>query len=291
MRREMFETPGHVTVQIRGRAGEVQLTTHDQPTTEIEMTGGADLVEAIRIDHSPRDQRVVIDVAKSGSGRASGRLGALRGDLDLLTLSVRLPITSDIDVSTSSATIRGDGRYGRVGIRTTSGDVTVERVDGDLRTDTASGNVRVGSVGGDVRIETASGDVRSGPLKGPNTIATVSGDVMIDAALEHLSVKTVSGDVAVGGLHQGGRFHTVSGDQRVRRIVAGEVRLDTTTGDLTVEIVPGALVKVDVQTVTGHLRSEIDLDDDGPSTDAGPRVDLRARTISGDVTLLRSEGT
>jgi hypothetical protein len=291
MRREMFETPGHVTVQIKGRAGEIHLTTHDRPTTEVEMTGGDDLIEAIRIDHSLRDHRVVINVAKSGSGRASGLLGLRPGDSDPVTLSVRLPVASDIDVSTSSATITGDGRYGQAGFRTASGDITVERVDGDLRTDTASGNVRIGSVGGGARIETASGNVRSGPLKGPNTIATASGDVVVDAVHEHLSVKTASGDVTVGGLHEGCRIHTVSGDQRVHRIVAGEVRLDTTTGDLTVEIVPGASVKVDVQTVTGHLRSEIDLDDDGPSTDAGPRVDLRARTVSGDVALLRSEGT
>ena len=70
-------------------------------------------------------------------------------------------------------------------------------------------------------------------------------------------------------------------------VVEGDVSLTAVSGDLHVGVRRGSRVYVDATSVNGSMDSELELGDAPPSSD-GPMVELRARTVSGDVQVVRA---
>ncbi len=97
-------------------------------------------------------------------------------------------------------------------------------------------------------------------------VKTVSGDVDIASAGGRLSAETMSGEIRAGDLADGCDLKTVSGDQSVRRLLAGEAEFSSVSGDMTIGVARGTAVMVDAQSLSGSLSSEIDLNEDGPTT-------------------------
>jgi hypothetical protein len=288
---EQFETPGQVTLRVINQSGDVEVRTHERPTTEVELhpsgDNGDEIVRRTRVEHHCSDGHhdVVVDVPR----RAAGRLGLLFGRGSGVRVVVRLPELSRIGIETTSGAITASGRYGAASLDTASGEAVVGAVEGDVSVNTASGDVEVASAGGSTRIRTASGDVRGGALAGDVSVNTASGDVRIESAGGRLVVNTASGDITVGDVSDGCTIRSASGDQQIRRARAGEARLDAVSGDLVIGVPRRTVVDVDAQSVTGDLSSEIDLD--GAADHAGGEASLkvRARTISGDVRVTRAD--
>ena len=104
---------------------------------------------------------------------------------------------------------------------------------------------------------------------GPGTVNTVSGDVRIGATDDSIAVNTVSGDIEL-------------------EATGAAVRVSAVSGDVTVAARPGLALWIDAQSVSGSMRSDLDVGD-LPPADAGERqVELRIRTVSGDVRIARS---
>jgi hypothetical protein len=73
----------------------------------------------------------------------------------------------------------------------------------------------------------------------------------------------------------------------VDRAASGSLRLVTVSGDATVGVAPGLRIWLDVQTVSGRMRSE--LDDDGPVTDGGAaQLSVVLQSVTGDLRLRRA---
>jgi DUF4097 and DUF4098 domain-containing protein YvlB len=95
--------------------------------------------------------------------------------------------------------------------------------------------------------------------------------VKIDEATEGADVNTASGDVAIGS------------------VASGDVRLNSASGDIEVGIAKGSRLWVDAQTLSGDTSSELDLESGGTAeTDEGPLVELKARSMSGDISVKRA---
>jgi len=65
------------------------------------------------------------------------------------------------------------------------------------------------------------------------------------------------------------------------------VSLKSASGDLKIGIREGSSLWVDARSRSGAVRSELPVSD-LPSEDNGPKVELRATTMSGDVTVSRA---
>src|SRR5690606_24192751 len=73
------------------------------------------------------------------------------------------------------------------------------RVDDALTIRSASGDVRAQEVGGALSVTTASGDVRVERVEGPMSVSSASGDVSLGVyAGDDLEMATMSGDLDVG---------------------------------------------------------------------------------------------
>jgi DUF4097 and DUF4098 domain-containing protein YvlB len=261
--REVFETPGPVTVVVENEVGVVDIecveTTITEVTLEADTPAAQDLIEVARVTCTPGDAGRMVSVL------IPRRRFVLS---DGVSVRVRAPFGTTLRLATASAEIRVRGRSGRAVLKTASGSIVVEEAGGDVRAQTASGTISLGAILGEVRAQSASGDIHVA-LAGP------------------ADLKSVSGDVRLGQLKGDGNTSTVSGRIEVARCGPGRLRAKSVSGAVTLGIAPGVSMRVDADSFSGQVRSEIPIGDEGPAA-GDPDLVVAIQTVSGDVTLQRA---
>jgi hypothetical protein len=268
-----FETPKPISMRLHIPSGSMTVTATDggHTTVRLEPLQGGDREREfarnvpIELREGPHGPELHVEVHERTSLRSllSGKR------IPDLRLEVQAPTGSSLDASTASADVETRGRLADATVASASGDIVLEHITGDARVKTASGDLEAGEIGGLMSFATASGDMRVERLGGRGDVKGVSGDVGVGEAAADLSVQTVSGDQEIGCASQ------------------GQIALKSVSGDVVVGILPGAIVELDVNTVSGALRSELDVSDVPPAGD-GPRIAVRGRTVSGDVLIRRA---
>jgi len=265
-----FETPGPLELDLGIPAGEIELEATDGSATEVELEPLDDndatrgVIERSRVELRPRGDghKLVVDVpSERGFGIRFGRTPQVR-------LRVRCPQGATARIRSRSADIEARGRFGPADVGTASGDIHWDSVDGDASFNSVSGDIHLGGVTGALELKTVSGDAEVGTVGGELKVEAVSGDLRIDAADGSVKAKSVSGD------------------QRVT-VAEGKVALVSVSGDVEARVRPGSRVFVDANAVSGAVSSELELSGVAPNGD-GPLVEIRARTVSGDVRIARA---
>ena len=271
----VFETPGSVTLQVKLSSGRVVVTTADEPRTSVELIPigrrGHDAVEDISVTADEHHGRHIIRIEQKDRIRWGPIQITWGGDIET---RITCPPGSDIEFSGGSSDLRVDGELGEVSVRTASGDVRLDAVRSKLQ------------------IKTASGDISVAAFESDASLMTVSGDLTVGRSGGSLTARAVSGDVTIGSLRGSLGLSTTSGDIDVRSVEAGEVRVQTVSGDVRVGVSQGTRVWIDAASVSGDLESELGLDDAEPNTndsgDGGSVVPLHLKTVSGDVSIVRA---
>ena len=287
-----FDTPGPVTLRVQNGSGKVEIETVDASSTEIRVVAlgqsAIDIVERARIVEraTGRGHEVVVEVPQ-----ARGRARFWLGNGSSVAVYARVPVDSELDITTASASVGAVGRYQEVSIHTASGEVDLGEVAGQGKIRTASGDVAIEGVGDVVNVQTASGDVRIGVAAAGGKVSTASGDVRLDQAGRAVRVRTASGDVSLGEVLEGAGVETVSGDLRIERALAGDLILRSVSGDVAVAVAPGALVRFDAGSMSGRVSSEIEIEADRPVTGGeveGPELFIQATSVSGNIVVTRA---
>jgi DUF4097 and DUF4098 domain-containing protein YvlB len=289
MRDETFQTPGPVRAEVRIGAGEIRFEAAETAETTVSLRPLRDndstreAVEEARVELREYGGRyeVLVEV------RDGGRRGFSFGRGAEVRVELRCPEGTEIEARTGSADIEGRGRFGSVDAETGSGDVHFDEVTGDARVSAASGDIAVSKVGGEARINTASGDIQLSTVAGAAKLNSASGDVMIREAGESVDVNSASGDVFVGEVASSVTVNTASGDQEIQRAGQGKVTLKSASGDLEIGIPEGSTLWVDARSRSGEVRSELPVSESKPEGE-GPHIELRANTMSGDITVTRA---
>jgi DUF4097 and DUF4098 domain-containing protein YvlB len=141
-------------------------------------------------------------------------------------------------------------------VRTVSGNVDVNGAERTGVSVTCSGGMTRARAGDKVvLVRSVSGDVEAAmPSEGSLEVEAVSGDVTVQGVSGRLSFKTVSGDLEVSG--SSGELHarTVSGDVGLEQ-VKGSLEVESKSGDITVEA--GGPVEGTLSTVSGDIDIEL----------------------------------
>ena len=187
-----------------------------------------------------------------------------------LDLTIKAPTGSSCSVATASADLSCIGQLSGLSMRTASGDVTAESVTGDVTVQSASGDILLNRAGGDVTINTASGDIQASHVAGATRLNTASGDVVITSCGSSVTAHTASGDIQLGA------------------VANGRVELRSASGDMTVGVVPGLGVYLDLASTSGNVRSDLDPSDGGGHESGNAAVQISCRTLSGDIRIARA---
>ncbi|MEO5577320.1 MAG: DUF4097 family beta strand repeat-containing protein [Gaiellaceae bacterium] len=258
-------------LKVRNPSGDVQVETADVAETTVELVPLNDS-EATRqaiekASVTARGDDVTVEL--EGGRGWSISIGNWGVGSAKVSIRISCPTGSDLECDTASADVRATGTLGDARIRTASGDLRLDRFQGSLEA------------------KSASGDIRAEQVEGRASLNTVSGDVELRTAMSGLGVNSVSGDVVVGEVYGDVSVGTVSGDLLVRAAGPGDVGLKAVSGDVVVAIRRGLRVRLDVNSVSGSVGSELDVSD-APSRSDGPEANLRVRTVSGDVRIMRA---
>jgi hypothetical protein len=269
-----FETPGEVLVKVSIPEGAVDVSAveSDPAARRVEVdvqplrnnSASREAAEQTRVELVERGGRYEIAVEAPKRWLSFGRGASIR-------VRVTCPESARLEVSTASGDVRTTGRLGELDLKTASGDLGLDIVGGDLRVATASGDVSVGEIGGAGTIKSASGDVDVKLGRGPLSINLASGDVRVGRALAGVSIGTASGDL------------------EIEAVEAGEIRLQSVSGDVRVGVREGLRVWIDASSVSGSISSDLPTED-GPPTDGDAALEIRARTVSGDVRIVSATG-
>jgi DUF4097 and DUF4098 domain-containing protein YvlB len=253
-----FETPAPPRLSVRVPAGNVDIVTNDstRTTIEVEVRRGND--EDVVVEQQGGE--IVVEARK--------RFGLVRGAE--YSVLIHAPDGSEAETDMASADLHVRGRLGSLNAKTASGDIEAEHAQGEARVRSASGDVVVRLVGGRADVNTASGDVELG---------TVGGEI---------SVRTASGDVRIGEAAASVSIYTASGDQEIGAAIQGALDLKSASGDVRVGIKRGSRVFVDARSMSGDTSSELELGGVDETADDGPLVEVKAVTMSGDITLVRA---
>ncbi|HEY1616666.1 MAG TPA: DUF4097 family beta strand repeat-containing protein [Streptosporangiaceae bacterium] len=258
-----WEFPGSspIDVVIELAAGNIAISgeTTDVTTVSLEPSRqgrhAEDLIDSMRVSFT-NGRLEIIQPNSSGVLR-------IRSGVDL---TVKVPVGSRCRVSAAAADVACVGELSTLTTKTASGDVTAASITGDAEIVATSGDIWLENAGGNVRAESASGDIRVKDVAGDATATTASGDVTIGRAGGSVNARTASGDVEIAS------------------IGAGRAEVKTVSGDVSVGVLPGTGVYLDLSTLTGRVSNL--LDEAGEEPRAGLR--LTARAVSGDIRVSRA---
>jgi len=277
----VFETPGPVDLKVELSTGQIDISAEDvaQTTVELKAVHGdnvaQDLIANARVEQSGNKVSVIMPKNKGGFFGRKGQVHA----------TITVPNESNLKVDTGSADLKARGRFGQTNINSGSGDIEIDQMaSGDLKA--GSGDIDVERVIGAVKVKTGSGDITVGDIGGDADLLAGSGDVVLAGGGGGVKVKTGSGDVVLDT--GGSRVDAMagSGDLVIKQVDRGEVFAKTGSGDVTIGVAHGTAAYLDIQTVTGDVRSSLDATESPQDGDATVSINVMSGT--GDVVLQRA---
>jgi DUF4097 and DUF4098 domain-containing protein YvlB len=269
--------------QLIGEAGEIDRVRIEIGSGLVEIRPADGEKTTVTLDVDSGDEGDVVFEVVNGELVIEGPKKARRGPE--IRVRIDTPVTLDARIQTGSGDITSRMPLGEARLSTGSGDIRAERIEGDLAATTGSGDVRIGSAAQTVRAKTGSGAIDIGESIGQVGVSTGSGDVRLGDAAGPTTVKVGSGDITIERIRDHSVATSGSGDVRVESAEGPSVRAETARGDVQIGVPDGVPTYLDLKTVTGQIRC--DLEPGQKPAEGEPSLMLRARTVSGDITVVR----
>jgi DUF4097 and DUF4098 domain-containing protein YvlB len=263
-----FDRSTPVTVALRAQSGLVELTAEERATVEVDVQpfdGDDAALEAAGGTRVVLEGDTLLIRVPGGEHSTWRRTPKLR-------IVARVPTGSALAAKTAAAPVRAAGRWSDVEVKVASAEVHVEEATGDVTLDSAGGDLSIGPIGGSLRIKSASGNLRVGDVTGDVKAETASGAIRIDSVGGSVRAGTASGDIEIGQLRR------------------GQASLTTASGDVRVGVASGSALWMDLNSVSGRSITDLTSHGDVPPTDGPVELELRVRTVSGDISIHRASG-
>ena len=278
-----YETPEPISVTLELGVGDVRIAASDRTDTVVEVRPSDEADESdvkaaqqVRVDYTNGMLRVTGPKARAFDFSRKTRS---------VDVSIELPSGSQLSAEMQAGDYRCAGRLGQCRLKTSAGNVSLERT-GPLRLDTSAGHITADEIAGDAEISTGSGKIQIGQVEGTAVIKNSNGDTTIDAITGDLRVRAANGDIHIEHAGAGVDAKTSNGSIRLGEVNRGSIILGTAMGNLDIGIAEGTAAWLEVNTGFGHVRNL--LNDTTQPDDTEQTVEIRGRTSYGDITIHRS---
>jgi len=279
-----FDTPAPISATVEVYVGDVRITAGNRTNTTVEVRPSDPhsevdnrVAEQTRVEYA--DGRLLVKTPRPRNLGLFGKPGSV-------DVEIGLPDGSHLSGDAGVGAFHCTGTFGTVKIKTGAGAVHLDHT-ATLDVHTATGAVVIGTVSGSARITTASGAVRVGAVGADATVKNSNGETRIGTVAGDLQVSAANGDIVVDQARSGVTAATANGNVRIGAVSRGSVSLRTAAGSLEVGVTQGTSAYLDLHTSFGKVRS--DLDATGAPGTGELRVEVKARTSFGDITVRRSE--
>ncbi|MFE5797903.1 DUF4097 domain-containing protein [Streptomyces sp. NPDC056503] len=275
-----YDTPAAISALARVEAGSIQFVAGDRTDTVVEV--------------APRNPKKDLDVRTADQTEISYGNGTLTvrtpksnlfGRTGVVDVTVELPTGSRVEVDGAWTQILGEGRFGEVRVKTSSGDARLDTT-GPLHLTASHGSITVDRVEGSAEITTSSGSVRVGLVDGPAVLKNSHGTTTVGAVTGELRVSGAHGDISVDRAEDSVTATTAHGTVRIGEIARGTVQLETSYGAIDVGVREGTAAWLDAVSGSGQVRNGLTAS--GAPEETEETVRIRARTRHGNIDIRRA---
>ena len=238
--------------------GQIDVIAHDEPGVRIEVHGVT--IKDLRIEASGDLLEIDHPQLRWDNFLEVFRNFGVSGPKAEISVAVPRNIALTLGVVSASALVSGLRSDAK--LNTVSGDIIADGIEGDVSVNAVSGDVNIRELTGTLNANSVSGDVAATGSLRKATIDTVSGAMLVDTTghAQSVSLNSVSANATI-------RLDEGLPANYAIRSVGGRVQVDG-----TVRSGQGSIT-------TNYTGSIGEL--------SGSFVDIRANSVSGDVTVLR----
>jgi DUF4097 and DUF4098 domain-containing protein YvlB len=165
-------------------------------------------------------------------------------------------LQGQLRVSTGGGDIRSGDIAGPVKVETAIGNITLGNLGQRLEASTRGGSIRVGNVKGAATLATGGGEIIAGLIDGPLDAHSAGGDIVLRGAAGPLSAETEGGQIQIGDCGSAVRAETEGGNIRLQS-AGGMVKAQTGGGSIDLFEVKGAVHAI---SGAGSIVAEISAD-------------------------------
>lgn len=200
-------------------------------------------------------------------------------------MTIEVPTGSHLRGTGSVARFWTSGELGSVALRTSVGDLTLDRT-GPVELKTSGGNISIDHASGQATVSTSTGLVRIRSIDGSASIKNSNGDSSVRELTGDLKVNAANGNIAVDRVRGTVTATTANGNIRVTDAISGTLRLETSAGEVEAAIHPGSAAWLDVHAKNGAVQNQLDsADEPGAGED---RVRVHAGNNFGNVIVRKA---
>lgn len=257
-------------VDIQLVNGDVTIHLDEDSEADVRLDGDVEQLE-VRVNDSG-----VLSIRQGNTASSSFffHRGLASADVEL-TLPARFWEFLHIAATNGDVDVDGALEAGKIVLKTTSGDVTLEEAScTEFAFKSASGDLDATIDARAVQVETASGDIELEGDAGSFRAASASGDICLTGSVRELRCASASGDVEVE-----------------TEVMPDQLEISSKSGDCQVTMPGGQGFTLQFSTVSGDLDTDFPLvgpvgarSGEAIYLDGGGRT-FRISSISGDITL------
>lgn len=235
------------TLTLETDIGSIDVKTAEGNTLDVEVirkvkttseNKAKKILEDFRIDFSQKGKDVYIraEYERSGWQRFWDNIGKRLH----VKYIVSVPRVYNLDLKTRGGSISVEGVEGEVKSRTSGGSLRFDGILGDINARTSGGSIKIGEVDGHVVARTSGGSIRIKQAKGEVDAHTSGGSITVEEVMGAIRATTSGGSVKV----------------HISRQPESNCRLSTSGGSITVYMEEDIHVDVDARTSGGRVHTE-----------------------------------
>jgi DUF4097 and DUF4098 domain-containing protein YvlB len=279
-----FDTPEPIFATVEVAVGDIQIEASDRRDTIVEVLPSnsarkSDVTAAQQTRVEYAAGRLLVKAPKGW------RQYAFWGGGESIDVRIALPSGSRVHGEAAVATFQCTGELGECHLKTSAGGIQIAGA-GSVVLKTSVGDVTLERAVGDVEVFTSAGAVRINRIDGKGVVKNSNGETWIGEISGDLRASAANGSIVVD--HAGGAVtaKTANGDIRLDDVARGEILAETARGRVEIGVAEGVAAWLDLKTQFGRVRNSLD-DTTQPEGDEAT-VEVRARTAFGDITIHRA---
>lgn len=245
------------------------------------------------VDVKENDKSLIISAPRQASFNTFLWFGPRRSPYFTVEIPENFDGSLIIRTSSGDIEIKGDFSAGEIKMKTSSGDMKLDKLTGELISlECSSGDIYFQELtGSQVLVETSSGEIEGGWIDGDMRIKASSGDLKIKKLSGAGELNTSSGEISIGEyikMEDDVFIESSSGDIDIRNfgILGGDLSLRSTSGEIDVFFNEKPEASVSGETNSGDLyifgagyKRSVRLDD------SSAEYQISVQTSSGDINL------
>jgi DUF4097 and DUF4098 domain-containing protein YvlB len=290
MTRSTFTTPSAIAVVLDLYVADVRFAVSDRTDTVVEV-GPTDPDKAADVK-AAENTRVAYDeatrtlsvVSKKPRGRFTNFSNRRPESINLL---IQLPTDSDVRGEADLGDFQADGVLGTVALKSDLGSLRFAET-GPLNLRYSVGTIAVEGISGAAAVHTGSGDIRIGAVDGTAEISNSNGKVHVGVVTGAAHVKAANGAVSVERALTDITATSANGEVRIGEVVRGRVEATSKIGSVDVGVREGSAAWLELNTAVGRVYNELSAAEAPEAGDPADKVEVRAATKLGDVTVRRT---